>query len=279
MRNPRIYLDMDLTQEGLVALPQESLHYLTRVLRLPDGAACRVFDGLGLERHAQLVVGGRRTAALKLGSIAARPTTPKQSIRLLQAIIKTDAMDYAMQKAVELGVSILQPVLTERSLSAQGHRNLERRHEHWLGVIRSACEQCGRNELPELHPPQDLHPAMKQLPDGDCRVVASADGLHWREWISILGKTTDRIKIETTANPQVQDTGDRSGLVTRTDLCATVSLLIGPEGGLTTAESLLAKEFGFQPLALGPRVLRAETATVVALTMLQWLCGGWDHQS
>jgi 16S rRNA (uracil1498-N3)-methyltransferase len=248
MRNPRICLDMDLAREGLVELPEESLHYLTRVLRLPDGAPCRVFDGQGLERHARLLVRGKRAAALELGSIAAAPTTPRLSIHLLLAIIKTDAMDYAIQKAVEVGVSTLYPVLTERSLSAQGHRNIERRREHWLGVIRSACEQSGRNELPELNPAQDLYEAMAGLPTRGLRVVASADGLHWREWWSSMETMADH----------------------------TVTLLIGPEGGLTTSELALARNQGFRSVALGPRTLRAETAAVVALTTLQLLCGGWD---
>jgi 16S rRNA (uracil1498-N3)-methyltransferase len=245
MRIPRLLIEAELGAGRRVELPPETLRHAVSVLRLRDGAACRVFDGRGSEHHATLQLSGRRSGAVLLAGIAAEPTTPALPLRLLQGIARGDHMDLAVQKAVELGVAEIWPVLCLRSLSGSGHRHLDSRLPHWQGVLRAAAEQCGRNELPRLDAPRDLAAALAELPPGGLRVVADPDGEPPGTWRS--------------ARP---DPGP-----------GTVTVLVGPEGGLDAAEIAQARTAGFLGLRLGPRVLRTETASTVALAALQILYG------
>lgn len=247
MRIPRLYIEADLDQEGLLELPETARHYLSRVLRLPDGASCRVFDGAGKERWARFLRTGRQLGHLELGCIAAPPTTPELQLHLLQGIAKGDAMDFAIQKAVELGVSVVQPVLTERSYSGQGHRHLEKRQPHWQGIIQSACEQCGRNDLPRLGIPRPLPAVLKDLPREGLRFVATPGGV------------------------------PVSQLASRPSVLHTVVVLVGPEGGLSAQETAQIQALEFIGLGLGPRILRTETAALAAITLLQSHYGDWNR--
>jgi 16S rRNA (uracil1498-N3)-methyltransferase len=245
MRVPRLLIESELVAGTTLELAPEALRHAVSVLRLRDGAACRVFDGAGHEHHAVLALGGRRAGSVEIGTVAAEPTTPVRPIRLLQGIARGDHMDLAIQKAVELGVSEIWPVLSARSLSGGGHRRVDTRHRHWEGVLRAATEQCGRNELAQLGPPRDLPGALEALPREGLWAVADPAG--------------DPPEIWRGAYP---DPGE-----------ASVTLLVGPEGGLEPGEIALAKAAGFRGLRLGPRVLRTETASIVGLAVLQMLFG------
>ncbi|AHE99535.1 16S rRNA (uracil(1498)-N(3))-methyltransferase [Thioalkalivibrio paradoxus] len=246
MRCPRLLLiDATLAPGSRIELPPEVLRHAVSVLRLRDGAACRVFDGRGAEHHARLILAGRRDGAVELGAVAAAPTTPRLRLRLLQGIARGDHMDLAIQKAVELGVGEIWPLLGERSRSAAAHRGLDRKRQHWQGVLRAAAEQCGRNELPRLDPPRDLTQALADLPPTGLRVLADPEGEPPSVWRS-----------------QRADPG-----------AGAITLLVGPEGGLTPEERAGARDAGFLGLRLGPRILRTETAAITALTTLQLLYG------
>ena len=245
MRCPRLLVEQPLREDQHLELPPEVLRHAVSVLRLRDGAECRVFDGRGSEHQATLELAGRRSGFVRLGPVAASPTTPRRPLRLLQGVARGEHMDLAIQKAVELGVSEIWPVLTVRSRSGAAHRGLDNRLRHWQGVLRAAVEQCGRNELPGLEPPRDFESALAALPTGDLRVLADAAGESpgtWRATIAI-------------------------------DPGTSVTLLVGPEGGLEPDERNLAYAAGFRGLAMGPRVLRTETATIAGLTILQTLYG------
>jgi len=245
MRCPRLLID----HPGLAAgqslpAPQDRLHYATRVLRLRDGAACRIFDGRGNEFHARLELSGRRDGTFQLGERAAAPTHPPRHIELLQGIARGDHMDLALQKAVELGVSAIRPLLCERSRSAAAHKGLERRRAHWEGVIQAAAEQCGRNELPVLAEPATLEE------------VVTADGTTLDLVADEAGAPLSRVLERHTP---ARDSRLR--------------ILVGPEGGLTQMEREQAVEGGFRPVRLGPRTLRTETAAICLLGLLQWQLG------
>jgi len=245
MRRPRLLIEAELAAGRRLELPPATLRHAVSVLRLRDGAACRVFDGRGEEYHATLDLSGRRSGAVVLTQVAAGPTTPALPLRLLQGIARGDHMDLAIQKAVELGVAEIWPILCQRSLSGAAHRRLDNRLQHWEGVLRAAAEQCGRNELPRLDPPRDLAGALADLPQSGLRAVADPDG--------------DPPGVWQTARPQPGP--------------GTLSLLVGPEGGLEAAEMAQVRSAGFLGLRLGPRVLRTETASIVGLVALQMLYG------
>ncbi len=245
MRCPRLLVEQALAAGQRLELPAEVLHHAVSVLRLRDGAACRVFDGRGGEHHATLVLSGRRSGAVQVGALAAAPTTPIRPLRLLQGIARGEHMDLAVQKAVELGATEIWPVLCTRSLSAAVHRRLRNKWQHWQGVVHAAAEQCGRNELPHLEPPRELEEALAQLPRDGLRLCADVEGVSPHAW-----------------HERHPDPGP-----------GPITLLVGPEGGLDTSEIARMRAAGFEGLRLGPRVLRTETASIVALATLQLLYG------
>lgn len=248
MRCPRLLIDHpDLAAGQSLPAPQDRLHYATRVLRLRDGAECRIFDGRGNEFHARLELSGRRDGTFRLGERAAAPTHPARHIQLIQGIARGDHMDLALQKAVELGVSAIQPLLCERSRSAAAHKGLERRQAHWEGVIQAAAEQCGRNELPVLAEP--CTPAE----------VATTDS-------TTLGLVADEAGTPLSRTLEKHAPPGDGGL----------RVLVGPEGGLTEMEREQTVQAGFLPVRLGPRTLRTETAAICLLGLLQWRLGDLD---
>jgi 16S rRNA (uracil1498-N3)-methyltransferase len=159
--------------------------------------------------------------------------------------LRAEKMDWVLQKATELGVAAIQPVLAERSVMRLDAERSQRRYEHWLGVLRSACEQCGRNLVPQLLPAAPLEPACAGLRARTPAALALT--------LDPAGKSSLR-------------------QATRSDIAA-AALLIGPEGGWSEAELAAAHQLGFIAVRFGPRVLRTETAAIAALTALQAWAG------
>ena len=174
---------------------------------------------------------------------------PPYRITLAQGIAGGDKMDWLVEKAVELGVSRIAPLVTARGVVRSSAERASRRHAHWQGIVRAACEQCGRNRLPDVDPAYDLSKWLEMLPPAD----ASAP---LRLMLSPRGN-----------NPfaSVPVTPPSNG----------VTLLVGPEGGLSPEEEDVATAHGFVPLSLGPRVLRTETAGMAVLAALAARWGGW----
>jgi 16S rRNA (uracil1498-N3)-methyltransferase len=245
MAQTRLYSSVALGGLTRVLLDETAARH-AHVLRLSEGDPLRVFDGLGAEYEARVVGVARHRLELELGAcIAGDPESPLK-VTLVQAVSKGERMDWSIQKSVELGVSAVQPVFSARSVVRLDGPRLSRRVEHWQGVIRSACEQSGRRILPTLHPPLSLVDYLYG--------VAAATG------------TARRLMLAPEA-PQQLRALDAPPAGTPT------LLLIGPEGGFSPDEVDAAKRAGFIPIGLGPRVLRTETAGVVALAVLQALWG------
>jgi 16S rRNA (uracil1498-N3)-methyltransferase len=245
VRLTRVHVPGPLAVASEVSLPEAAAAHVARVLRLRPGARLVLFDGTGADFPAEISeVAGSRVRARIHERVEGLPESPL-AVTLVQAVSRGERMDWTLQKATELGVRRIQPVLAARSVVRLDERQGERRLRHWQAVVASACEQCGRSILPVMEPPLEL-PRYLAGPRGEAlRLVLSPDGA------SSLAAIAVRL--------------DRD--------VAGVELLIGPEGGLETAEVAAAVHAGFEPAGLGPRVLRTETAGIVALAVLQALAG------
>lgn len=237
---PRIYLPMALQTATSVPLAKQAAQHVTRVLRMKPGAALIVFNGQGGEYAATLETEQRGAVTVKIGDFIARDAESKLSVQLAQGISRGERMDYAIQKAVELGVAQIIPLFTEFCVVNMKEERAEKRLAHWQGIAVSACEQCGRTRVPEILAPRPLH-----------------------EW---LGQVRASLKL-------VLDPYTTQGLAQLPPPAGDVALLIGPEGGLSDAETAAAQRAGFTGVQLGPRMLRTETAPVAALAAVQTLWG------
>ena len=246
MRIPRILIRTGL--EGKISgdtleLSDDRAHYLTRVLRLSVDAPLYIFDGLGREYHAHISDCGKKHCSIEVGEM--RSGDDRQSplhTHLGIALSKGDRFDWVLQKATELGVNTITPLLTERvELRLKGER-AQKKQSHWQGIVESACEQSGRRWLPELNTPQSLE-----------------------QWLS-----SNEADLKLGLAPDFPDhNADLKTLATPGRL----SLLIGPEGGLDATEIESAVNKGALAWQLGPRILRTETAPVTALSIVQHLWG------
>lgn len=238
MRVLRFYVPLTFTVGEHYTLPEDKVRHIVQVLRLSVGAEIVLFNGDGSEYLATLIEVSKKLARV---TILTKSPTDRESplmIHLLQGLSKGDRMDITIQKTVELGVSSIFPVGTARSNVKLTGERLAKKSAHWEKIIQSACEQSGRNILPELHSPSSLESALNQY--------ASNPVL--------------KLILHPFANKRLRDIDIKLGEVV---------LLIGPEGGFSEAELLLAEESGFLPLSLGPRVLRTETAPMAVIAGLQ----------
>lgn len=241
-RIPRLFLERDLDGDRLT-LDEREAHYLGNVLRLKRGDPLVAFNGRGTERHASIATLQRRGGELELGSkITPLPAAPLE-LTLLQALAKNDAMDLIVQKTTELGVRAIQPVYTEFSVVKLDDERVERRVDHWRKIARSACEQCGRHEPPEIGVPMPLAAAVRALPPADMRLALE---------------------------PFAAERLDRS--ITPP---SSIVVAIGPEGGFGTEDMHTLDGAGFTRVIFGPRVLRTETAAIAACAAMQSLWGDW----
>jgi len=238
----RIYCPGSLILDSEMTLPKEASHHLGKVLRIKTGEKIIVFNGIGDELMAEVVSLSRQGIIIDLQEQIKRPS-PESSLKvhLGQAISRNDRMDYAIQKAVELGVFEITPLITEYCQIKFDPKRMDNRLQHWQKIIIAACEQCGRIKIPVLNPAKPLQTWLNEK--NDMGIVCS------------ISPTTHLFE---KFDFNVQDTS------------ITVNLLVGPEGGLTKDELFQAQEtHKYLTLSLGPRILRTETATVAALTLLQ----------
>ncbi|AMS15522.1 16S rRNA m(3)U-1498 methyltransferase [Pseudomonas sp. NFPP07] len=237
MRLSRFFIDAPLSL-GEHELPEAQAHYIGRVLRMAEGDALQLFDGSGNEFRGTLLEVGKKRVVVRLDeSFAGQVESPLQ-IHLGQGLSRGERMDWAIQKATELGVNEITPIFSERCEVRLKDERADKRLAHWRQVAVSACEQCGRSRVPVIHPPVLLADWIKQT-QADLKLV-----------------------LHPVAEPLVSHAKP-----------ATLAFLIGPEGGLSDAEVDQAQDAGFLPARLGPRVLRTETAPVVALAVAQQLWG------
>lgn len=239
MRISRLFTSLPLVANCELELSGDSAHYLGKVLRLAPGAELKLFNGDGHEYPATITAVTKHTVKIALGAGSTPATESALHTVLALGISRGERMDYAIQKSTELGVSVVVPLFTEHcEVKLQGER-VDKRQAHWQQIAISACEQSGRVKVPVIQAPQLL--------------------ANW------LPTATTELKL-------VLDHEERGALpITRP--ANGVTVLIGPEGGLSSDEIAQAKAAGFIGMALGNRVLRTETAPVAALSVLQYLWG------
>lgn len=238
----RIYFPDPIPDHGLCDLPSAKAHHVAHVLRLVPGDVVTLFDGRGVSYDAAISKCARGEVSVQIN---ARRDVDRESplqVTLAQAVSSGERMDYTIQKAVELGIFAIQPLMAERCVVRLSGERAAKRLVHWQSVVSAACEQCGRNRVPEVRPLLSLRDWL----DG----VAGSDG------IRLLLAPDGQAVLRSLPRPS-----------------AMVTVLAGPEGGFTAAEAADSLRFGFQPLRLGPRVLRTETAAVALLAAMQALWG------
>lgn len=242
MRNIRIYYSGDMQAAQTVILDAHAVNHL-RVLRLQVGDCITLFNGHGGEFQATLQTITRQQVIALVGTYVLHAVESPLQIHLGQVISRGDKMDLTIQKAVELGVAQITPLFSERCGVKLDRQRLAKKVEHWRSIIISACEQSGRNYLPILHEPQLLADWLKQQ----------------------QGVAAQQLNISLSPHATLTITQLRQQYATLTN----ANLVIGPEGGLTETELHMAAQHGFIPVKLGPRVLRTETAGLVAVAVLQ----------
>lgn len=243
MRIPRVYTPQALNMgQHLELEPAASKHLLT-VLRLKAGAALILFNGNGREFSARLEGAVKNRASVSVTAQQPARTESPLNVTLVQGISRGERMDYTLQKAVELGVARIVPVTTERSVVRLDDKTSARKFAHWQNVIIGACEQSGRLLIPQLEEPLSFDQFLHALDSDD----------------------TLKLLLDASADTSLRMLASPIG--------RKLMLLVGPEGGLSEGERTLALRSGFQGMRLGPRILRTETAGVVALSILQSLWG------
>ncbi len=241
MRLNRFYTSTPLTIGGEHVLDPEAARHATTVLRLKAGAPLLLFDGRGGEYRAELLRGGKQAAVRVLQHHAIERESPLD-ITLVQGIAKGEKMDYLVQKAVELGVTRIVPLASERGVvKLKDAARAEKKRQHWQSVAISACEQCGRNRLPAIEPVTALPAYLASQPAG-LRLLLDPDA-------------GEHLTARQAAAPH------------------TLVALVGPEGGLSDNEMEFARRAGFGAVRIGPRVLRTETAGLALLAAVQTLWG------
>lgn len=243
MRVTRVHVPAALATGMLLELPTQQGRHLARVLRLPAGAPVTLFNGDGGEFDATIETIRRDMVSVRVGAHQAVERESPLHITLLQGIARGEKMDFILQKATELGVTRIVPLTMVRSSVRLSAETAPRKQAHWQAVATSAAEQCGRNRVPQVAPPATLAAAMAAADEG-LKLLLSPDGLARPELLSRLPAQAPR-----------------------------VTLLVGPEGGFDPDEVRGARLAGFLGWRLGPRVLRTETAALVALAALQTLAG------
>ncbi|MBU7573423.1 MAG: 16S rRNA (uracil(1498)-N(3))-methyltransferase [Hydrogenophaga sp.] len=237
---PRFHCPAPLLEGQPLALPAAAARHV-QVLRLQPGQTITLFNGQGGEWDATITRMGRSDVEVLLGAHHATEREPIRAVHLALGMPANERMDWLVEKAAELGVASLQPLHTSHSVLRLSGERATKKQAHWQSVAVAACEQCGGNRVPTVHPVSDFAAWLKTLPPADA-------GL--RCLLSLAEGT--RPLAQALAEVPAQ---------------APVCFLSGPEGGLSASEDALARAAGFLPVTLGPRVLRAETAALAALTL------------
>lgn len=243
MRDTRIHVPSTLALDSVMELPTSSADHLVRVLRMQVGQSLTVFNGDGLDHAAEIVRVDKRGVAIRVASAGFDIASESPlRITLAQGVARGEKMDWIVQKATELGVHRIVPVITERTEVKLDADRAQRRVGHWQAVVISACEQSGRAVVPVVAPPVKL-----------------------TDWCARLGDDTGlRLSLDPQSTIRAREL-DLSGL--------SATLIVGPEGGLAKNDLAVLAKASFRGMRLGPRILRTETAGIAAITALQTLFG------
>ena len=239
MHGPRIYFPQSLLPNQQYSLDENNFAHLVRVLRLNQGDSLRVFDGMGNEYAGELTDVQKKSAVFVIKSLLQQQEKPQLQLHLGQVMSKGDRMDFTVQKATELGINEITPLWSERcDVRLKGER-LDKKLEHWQNIAISASQQSGRCWVPIIHPP-----------------------LHFLDWAKARTEDICLLLHPHQQQPLSEYAAPNS-----------IALLIGPEGGFSELEVQQAAAENFTGLTLGPRILRTETASLTALSILQFLWG------
>lgn len=239
---PRFFVPGALAVECVgtaIELPEGVAHHAMRVLRLPVGQALTLFDGQGGEYAAIIERADKRSTQVRVTAFDPIERESPLTLALAQGIAANDAMDFALRKAVELGVTSIVPLITARSAPLPAGERGARRHAHWQQIAIAACEQCGRNRVPAVAAPVSLD-----------------------AWLAAAPR-----------QGMILAPGGEATLAGLPAPSGALVLLVGPEGGFTESEIDGAQQAGLRALGMGPRVLRTETAGIAALAVMQALWG------
>jgi 16S rRNA (uracil1498-N3)-methyltransferase len=240
MREIRIYQPGEYKTGDLLELSLEAAHHVGSVLRMQSGQALTLLCGDNREFQALIELVKKKTVQVRIGLVAEVNRDSPLTIHLAQAISKGERMEMVVQKAVELGVTSITPIVSERCALKLDADRMAKKTQQWQAIAIAACEQSGRNRVPLVHSPLPLEAYLPKVTSDLKLVLHPYCAKTWREF-----------------SLQVPE----------------ISLLIGPEGGFSNAEISSANTNGFQALSLGPRILRTETAAITALSLLQALAG------
>ncbi|CAA0117360.1 16S rRNA (uracil(1498)-N(3))-methyltransferase [Zhongshania aliphaticivorans] len=244
MRIPRIYVEQSLTLGQQLTLDERAAHYVAQVLRMRAGRELILFNGDGSAYPATISEAGKKVVSCKLGDkmLPASPPSPL-NIELAIGISKGDRFDWVIQKATELGVRKITPLFTQRvDVKLSGERQ-EKKQRHWQQIMISACEQSGRNDLVDI-----------------------GEACNIDDWYANLGE-----HLKLVLCPSLNEHS-----FIENNKAENITLLVGPEGGLSDEEIAYSIKQGFHPLQLGPRVLRTETAPIAAISIVQYRWGDMD---
>ena len=233
MRSYRVYSSLSLTVDEQCDLDERASHHLARVLRVKTGDRLSVFNGDGNNYQGAIVSATKHQVSVLIDSTEQADTESSLHTCLALGVSKGDRFEWAIKKATELGVTSIVPILSQRVDVRLSPDRWHKKQEHWQQIVISACEQSGRAVVPEVQEPTTLSQWLSDV-EADCKLVLDPE-----------------------ATP-----------IAMNDQPVSIALLIGPEGGLAASELTLASENGFSAMRLGPRVLRTETAPLVALSVL-----------
>lgn len=236
---PRFHCPIPLQTGEVVALPSGAARHV-QVLRMQPGGVITLFNGGANQGEFDATIEhmGRSEVRALVGAHSAVEREPARQVHLIVGVPANDRMDWLVEKATELGVTSIQPVMTERSVLRLSGERADKKRAHWQAVAVAACEQCGRNQVPVVHDVMSLNAWLGSQP------------------------TVESARYLLSLRPETQALGALIGKST-----SAATFLSGPEGGLSMAEEEAAFAKGFQPVSLGNRVLRAETAGLAALTL------------
>jgi 16S rRNA (uracil1498-N3)-methyltransferase len=244
MPTPRFHFDGSLTRGATVALPENAAIHASRALRLQAGDSAILFNGDGHDYLCELVLVSKNQVTARVLAVEHVKRESPIRVILAQGISSGDRMDFTIQKAVEMGVTAIQPIATQRSVVKLAGERAEKRRDHWQNIVISACEQSGRALVPAVAAPLSL-----------------------ADWLTVTPRQATRLLLSPTATQTLQNLPKPTG-----EIC----LLIGAEGGLTEDEIDLAVTQHFTPVRLGNRILRTETAALAALAAIQTLWGDYN---